>query len=161
VLRWLDLASLEGLEHLALRSRIVQRFLLERHARALVTLPIRGPVRHIAIVGGGLFPRSAMVMRRMFPQAKLMIIEASGEHLDIARGFLDGDVELVHDWYDPARHASFDLVTIPLAYQGDRAALYRDPPADQTLIHDWLWKPHGESCIVSWLLLKRLNLVRR
>jgi hypothetical protein len=161
VLRWLDVASLEGLEHLALRSRLAQRFLLERHARAVDALPIHAPVRRIALVGGGLFPRSAMVMQRMFPQARLVIIDANSKHLDVARGFLDGEVELLRDRYDPARHTGFDLVTIPLAYEGDRAALYRDPPASVTLIHDWLWRPRGESRVVSWLLLKRLNLVRR
>jgi hypothetical protein len=163
VLQWLDLVSLESLERLALRSRTAQRFLLDRHARALATLSIRGPVRHIAIVGGGLFPRSAILMRRLFPLARLVIIDASAGHLDIARGFLDGEgeVEFVRGWYDPARHTGFDVVTIPLAYKGDRAELYRDPPADQTLIHDWLWRRRGEGRVVSWLLLKRLNLVRR
>ena len=48
----------------------------------------------------------------------------------------------------------------PLAFIGDRAAIYRHPPAPVVLIHDWLWRPHGRGAVVSLLLLKRLNLVR-
>jgi hypothetical protein len=59
-------------------------------------------------------------------------------------------------------HAGFDLVVVPLAYVGDRARLYRDPPAPFLLVHDWLWRPGGtRGTVVSVLLLKRLNLVIR
>ena len=82
------------------------------------------------------------------------------EHIAIARSFLRGEVDFIHDRYDPARHQGFDLIVIPLAYVGDRLGLYRDPPAPAVLIHDWVWRPRGSSRVVSWLLLKRLNLVR-
>ena len=85
---------------------------------------------------------------------------AGAEHIEVARPFLGGEVGFVHGWYDPARHGGFDLVVIPLAYVGDRAALYRRPPAPAVLVHDWLWRRRGESRVVSLLLLKRLNLVK-
>jgi len=28
-------------------------------------------------------------------------------------------------------------------------------------VHDWIWHRRGEGVIVSWALLKRLNLVKR
>ena len=29
------------------------------------------------------------------------------------------------------------------------------------LVHDWIWARRGRGVVVSWLLLKRLNLVAR
>jgi len=54
----------------------------------------------------------------------------------------------------------FDVVVLPLSFEGDRDALYDRPPARIVIIHDWLWRKRGVSGIVSVALLKRLNLVR-
>jgi hypothetical protein len=59
-----------------------------------------------------------------------------------------------------AMYASFDLVVLPLSFEGDRDALYDRPPARTVIVHDWLWRKRGVSGIVSVALLKRLNLVR-
>jgi hypothetical protein len=53
------------------------------------------------------------------------------------------------------------LLVIPLSFVGDRRVIYDLPPAPAVLVHDWIWRSRGESVVVSWLLLKRLNLVRR
>jgi len=162
VLRWFDLFDLNALERLVLRSRLLQRIVLAWHARALTALHIETlAVRRAAIVGGGLFPRSAILLRQLFPTAQLVIIDACIKHLDLARSFLPGDVEVVCDWYAPERHPGFDLVVIPLAYVGDRAQIYSCPPAPTTLVHDWLWRPYGDGRVVSWILLKRINLLRK
>ena len=50
---------------------------------------------------------------------------------------------------------------IPLAFIGDRDRIYRHPPAKLALVHDWMWRPRGKGARISWLLLKRLNLVQR
>jgi hypothetical protein len=52
-----------------------------------------------------------------------------------------------------------DLVVVPLALRGRKAEFYLYPPVPNVLIHDWLWRSRGQSMVVSWLLLKRLNLV--
>lgn len=163
VLRWLDAFGLTGLERLALRSRVIQRFVLAAHERAFRdALRDVGPVGRVAVVGGGLFPRTVLVLRRLRPDARLVVIEADPAHVDVARRFPVGDTEFVTAVYDPARHAGFDLVVIPLAYVGDRARIYRDPPAPAVLVHDWLWRRRGvRGTVVSALLLKRLNLVTR
>jgi hypothetical protein len=57
--------------------------------------------------------------------------------------------------------ADCDLTIIPLAFVGDRAAIYQAPPTSAVLVHDWLWRPRGRSALVSLLLLKRINLVMR
>jgi hypothetical protein len=81
--------------------------------------------------------------------------------LDIARRFVAGDVEYVNKRFDPAELCDFDLLIIPLSLVGDRRLIYRQPPAPVVLAHDWIWRPRGTSVVVSWLLLKRLNLVVR
>lgn len=123
-------------------------------------LPEIQHARRIGIVGGGLFPRTALVLQSLLPEADLVIIDQSEESLRIAEAWLPEGVEIIHGRYDPERHCDFDLIVIPLAYSGDRGTLYKKPMAPLTLIHDWIWKPWPESRIISLFLLKRLNLVK-
>jgi hypothetical protein len=160
VLRWLDAFSLNSLERLVLRSTTLQRFVLNRHERALRRLLSCMPQpQRVAVVGGGLFPRTALLLRRLLPRARLVAIDASAAHIRLARAFAPETVEFHCDWYNPTLHRCFDLVVFPLAFIGDRAQLYRNPPARYVLIHDWIWRRRGTSSIVSVFLLKRLNLV--
>ena len=168
VLRWLDWINLEALEYLVLRSSRLQRYVVACHERAFRTLLGELPeIRRVTIVGGGLFPRTALVLRRVLPAASLTIVDASVSNLDIASTFLNGAVDLRHRTYrlPPASQADEldepDLVVIPLAFIGDRDRLYREPPAPRMLVHDWIWRPRAHGVTVSWLLLKRLNLVIR
>ena len=162
VLRWIDALSLESLERKVLRSARLQRFVLAAHERAFkALLPRLGPIHRVTIVGGGLYPRSALILRRLLPDATVAIVDAKPEHLEIASPFLNGDIELEHRLFDAAVPEPADLVVIPLAFVGDRDRIYRHPPAKAVLVHDWMWRPRGEGARVSWLLLKRLNLVTR
>jgi Fatty acid desaturase len=162
VLRWLETFSLEGLERLVLRCRPLQRFMLAVHERAFrELLPEVGPVRRAGIVGGGLFPRTALVLGRLLPDARLVVIDASAANLATARPFVGPGVEFVNERYDLRRHGGFDLLVIPLAYVGDREQFYHDPPGPALLVHDWLWHKRRRGAVVSLLLLKRLNLVKR
>ena len=171
VARWLDrlpalanrLAAglLDRLERATLRFAPVRRFLLATHRRAWVRLlegVDRSRLREITIVGGGLFPRTALLLSELLPGSRLTIVEAVPAHLERARAFLVGrPVRYVAGLYaaDGA-----DLVVVPLAFRGDRAALYRCPPAPNVVVHDWLWRTRGQrGVVVSWWLCKRLNLV--
>ena len=87
------------------------------------------PIHRVTIVGGGLYPRSALILRRLLPDATLTIVDAKPEHLEIASAFLPGDVELEHRLFDAAVPEPADLVVIPLAFIGDRDRVYRHPPA--------------------------------
>jgi hypothetical protein len=165
VLRWFDdspICSLLNLcERLVLRSVLCQRFVVHRHTRALLRLSGQlPPVRRVAIVGGGLFPRTVIVVQRVLPQAEITVIDASRPNLLCARGMVGNSVHWINDWYDHDRHRGFDLVIVPLAYLGDREALYAQPPAPAVAIHDWIWRRRGCGVVVSYWLLKRLNLVR-
>jgi len=203
-IRWLESDGLILLERLALRSPTLQRFLLRAHEGAFRKLLTRaggleGTAPRIAIVGGGLFPRTALVLRRILPHARLTIIDANLAHLTAAREWpIGSDVEFIHErfprsnlsasegdstrplvaqafgpangrvesspeglcYVSIAMYASFDLVVLPLSFEGDRDALYDRPPARTVIVHDWLWRKRGVSGIVSVALLKRLNLVR-
>lgn len=162
VLRWLECANLCALERLVLRSTALQRFVLNRHERAMLRL-LQGLPRsaHVGIVGGGLFPRTALILRRLMPEAKLTLIDMSAENLAVARRIMGGEVEYVNERFDPGSHSGFDLLVIPLSFIGNREEIYRRPPGSALLVHDWIWRRRGTSAVVSWLLLKRLNLVRR
>jgi fatty acid desaturase len=220
-MRWLESDGLIVLERLALHSAAAQRFLVRAHERAFHAVLARAcpfccQAPRIAIVGGGLFPRTALVLRRILPNARLTIIDANLAHLNAARGWeLGGEVEFVHQRFvagPPATSrlrshrtsASFrlranlrqcasagqvgvaslppgdlrprqappsppgisvpadgyDLVVLPLSFEGDRDAIYRRPPARAVIVHDWLWRKRGVSRVVSLALLKRINLIR-
>jgi hypothetical protein len=162
-LRWMERLSLDGLERIVLHSRLLQRFVLRRHARAFHRLiPARPLVDRIAIVGGGLFPRSYLILRNLLPAARFTIIDADAANLARAGAQLDPSaVELVHTRFRERMHEPYDMLVIPLSFDGDRAALYAHPPAPIVLVHDWIWRKRGDSRIVSLALLKRINLVRR
>jgi len=168
VIRWLERINLCALERLVLRLPALQRFVIDRHEQAFRALLTKLPPVHrmegmsrVGIVGGGLFPRTAIILRRLLPQWRLTLIDLSPENLDIARRFVAGDVEYVNKRFDPAEPCDFDLLIIPLSLLGDRRVIYQQPPAPVVLAHDWIWRPRGTSVVVSWLLLKRLNLVVR
>jgi hypothetical protein len=160
VLRWLDTFSLEGLERLVLRSRRLQAYVLAVHERAFRRLlPAVGTVREVRVVGGGLFPRTALVLHRLLPHAAITVVDARCDHLETARRFLDGRVELVHETYEIGQAVEADLMVIPLSFAGDRRRVYDRPAARAVLVHDWIWRRHRPGVVVSWLLLKRVNLV--
>lgn len=153
---------LETLERVVLRSAALQRVLLRTHEQALrKLLSYFRDVRSVTIVGGGMYPRTALVLQKLLPDARIRVIDASREHLDVAGGFLGSEVELEYGLYDPAQQSASDLLVIPLSFRGDRNAIYRDPPARMVLVHDWIWARRGASAIVSVFLLKRMNLIAR
>jgi hypothetical protein len=161
VLRWLELLSLENLERLVLRSKLLQWFVLKTHERAFRRLlPQLGVANRVAVVGGGLFPRTVLILRRLLPEAQLVVIDARAENIQTARSLIGEPIECICEWYDPSRHTGFDVVVIPLSFTGDREALYQQPSVPAIFLHDWIWRRRGTSAVVSLLLLKRLNLVR-
>ncbi len=161
VLRWLDALSLESLERIVLRSPRLQRIVLRCHEGAFRRLlPPLPPSPRIAIVGGGLFPRTLLILQRLVPCGRFVVIDRSADNIGIARAFLTKDVQFWNESYDPRRVSGFDLVVFPLAFDGDRAAMYRHPPASCVLVHDWLWRRRGASTIISLCLFKRLNRVK-
>ncbi|HJZ68554.1 MAG TPA: hypothetical protein VKF81_10565, partial [Blastocatellia bacterium] len=162
VVRWLECVNLCALERLVLWFPFLQRFVLTRHERALRRLltELSKPTR-VGIVGGGLFPRTAIILSKLLPDSKLVVIDLSAGNLEIARAFVNGNAEYVNARFEIDQPCDFDLLTIPLAFANDRQAIYRCPPAPAVLVHDWIWRPRGSSAVVSWLLLKRMNLVRR
>ena len=174
VLRWMDRGCvkerdgavnrlLHWLERRVLRSPELQRFVLRRHERAIARLLREiDDVRRVGIVGGALFPRTALVMQRLVPEAEVTVIDGSVANVRVAREYLAG-VDFVNEWFDPARHADFDLLVFPLSYVGDHRQLYGAPPARNVMVHDWIWRRRRGTvgAVVSPWLLKRINLVRR
>ncbi|HEY8925857.1 MAG TPA: hypothetical protein VIU64_15825 [Polyangia bacterium] len=173
-------ALLDRLERATLSSRVVRGLLLRTHGPALEAL-VRElgspPPRRVCIVGGGLFPRTAILLSRILPEAELVIVDGDPDHLEAARrvlrdelgwvrpvsfvaGICDGDGLVLPG--DPTGQAGrFDLLVIPLALRGARDGFYRARPGCAVLVHDWMWRRRGDvGRMVSPFLLKRLNLVR-
>jgi hypothetical protein len=164
VLRWMETIPLclESLEGLVLRSARLQRFLLQTHERALrQLLPEMGAVRSVEIVGGGMFPRTAMLLEKLIPHAAITIIDGNPCSIEAAKAFLTDRTRCVNAFFDASHKTEADLLVIPLSYIGDRQALYTNPAAGNVLIHDWIWQKRSESVVVSVWLLKRMNLIRR
>ena len=162
ILRWLEMLSLDGLERIVLSVPVLQRIVVRWHERALRRLmPSVGSVRSVVVVGGGLCPRTALALRCMQPDLAITIVDARQEHLVVARPFLDDRVVLRQGFYSAAQPLAADLVIIPMAFIGDRGLVYAHPPARATLVHDWIWHRRGRGVVVSWLLLKRINLIEQ
>jgi Fatty acid desaturase len=156
LLRWMDVFSLEQLERLVLRSTALQSFVLSRHRKAMAAL-IPAGVERVTIVGGGLFPRTALAIRELLPRAQIVVIESNADHIAIARQFIE-NVEFEQRRYG-GEQLDCDLAVIPLSFHGDREGLYQHPPARRVLIHDWIWHRRGKGRPVSLWLLKRINRI--
>jgi hypothetical protein len=170
ILRWAE-GMLDALERATSHLPFVRRYLMATHARAFVALLAgrdTARLREVTIIGGGLYPRTALVLARLLPRARLTIVDAVPGHLAAARPFLraleaTGRVRYVAGVFAAGASCApgpADLVVVPLAFRGDRAGFYRAPPAPLVAVHDWLWRRRGaKGAWVSFLLLKRLNLV--
>ncbi|HXS95025.1 MAG TPA: fatty acid desaturase [Candidatus Limnocylindrales bacterium] len=162
LLRWLDVRPLELLERLVLRWPGLQRFVLRCHRRAFQRLiPEVETISSATIVGGGLFPRTALILRELLPGVRLTIVDADARNLETAQTFLGDGIEYRNERYTSDGPLDCDLTVIPLCLSGDREAIYRQPPSRVVLIHDWIWRRRGSGTVVSPVLLKRLNMVRR
>lgn len=166
VLRWLEqLATWPGplntMERLVLRVAWLQRVVLRAHRTALRTaLNGAGAITRVTVVGGGLFPRTALILRELLPAATITVVDADEAHLARARPLLGDGVRLEHRTFrDTERAIDADLVVIPLAYLGNRESIYQHPPARLVVVHDWIWRPRGRTIRVSAFLLKRINVI--
>src|SRR5205807_8696781 len=101
-LRWTESIGLEALECLVLRSRLLERFVLRTHTLALRPLLAELPrAASVGIVGGGLFPRTAIILRELLPASRMTVIDRSRANLEVAR-------ERLHDEAIDWRHACFE-----------------------------------------------------
>lgn len=180
VLRWFPLCrslnqlqagALGFFEQLVLRSDTLQRLVIACHERAFrALLPALGdrPLGRVGIVGGGMFPRTVVILRRLLPSSRLIVLDQSAHSIELARRYLsargEGErgVEFREARFEPGACPDFDLLVTPLALVGDRRALYAAARTTPILIHDWIWRSRGDyGAVVSVLLLKRLNLVKQ
>lgn len=166
LLRWVDEPwiprALGWLERVVLVQPALARWVVDVHARAtaplIASLPC--PPARVAIVGGGLFPRSVRVLQRLLPDARLTVIDRSSDSLARAQAALGDDardITFIEGSFDPQTHASFDLVVLPLALVASGDELGARCPL---LVHAWLTRElDGPSRVVSWLLWKKVSLV--
>lgn len=169
VLRWIEELSprrlrcrtLDALEKLVLRSEPLQRWVLRCHRHALdALLPELDDGARVGVIGGGLFPRTALLVAELRPAARLEIIERDPRHLRSARERLGAVAErcgFTAESFDVGRHRGFDVLVVPLAFDGDRARVIEESGARTVLVHDWAWHRRGSGTVISPWLLKRLT----
>jgi hypothetical protein len=165
----LQSSCLVGLEHLALRSKPIQRWMVFTHRRAFQTLLAQIPqarLEHVVIVGGGMFPRTLLILLDLLPRASFTVIEKERRHIEQARLILQAHagisarIHFVEACFLPGQPLEADALVLPLAFLGHRTALYQQMPTAYTFVHDWLWQHKTpKSARVSCWLLKRINLV--
>jgi len=159
LLRWFEFFSLNFLERLLLERPWLQRLVISLHKQAFQSiLPKVGPVKKVAVVGGGLFPRSAIILKSLLPESKIVIIDKNAGNLEIALRFISG-VELRNENFTLRNQSEFDLIVLPLAFEGERKKIYTESLGNKVLVHEWIWKRHAQTVVISPFLLKRLNLI--
>ncbi len=163
--RWLAALApanlLDRAERLVLGRPWLQRRVLAAHRAAFAAvLPRSFDPARIVIVGGGLFPRSAILLRERFPGAVITVLDQDARHLAAAAPLLPPDVVVRHAVLRPGDRLDADLVVLPLALRGARAGFLAAPPAPCLLMHDWWWRGIGEGRVVAWWLGKRVRLLQ-
>jgi hypothetical protein len=159
---------LNALERVTFDVGMVRRFMILKHRRAFAAvLPTheRAQLRAVTIVGGGLFPRTVLVLGNLLPNAQFTLVDADLAHLERARALLEREsallrVRYVHARFEGALSGDCDLLVLPLAFCGDRDRVYRNPPARLVAVHDWIWRKKARGVWISMFLLKRLNVLR-
>jgi len=166
---------LDALERRSLREPRLLRGVVTRHRQAweaLLDAETRRGIRSVRIVGGGLFPRTALILKDLLPLATLELVDLESRHLAQARQILEGATSpaergrfrfVLGPLARPVPRPAVDLLVVPLAFRGARQGLYAAPPARYVAVHDWMWRRRGHraSAVVAWWLLKRINLVSR
>lgn len=161
-------AALDWLERVTQDIPVVRRHLLRAHAAAFAALlppTERQRIRKVTVIGGALFPRTALALGPLLPQARFTIVDRAAAHVDgarrqIAAAGLSERVAFEIGSFDGGQPQDCDLLVLPLAFRGDRAGLYRHPPAPLVAIHDWGWHaPAAARGARVPLLPKRINLV--
>jgi hypothetical protein len=165
-LRWLaalrPAAWLDRLERWVLVWPWLQRRVLAAHRQALARVLADVPVpARVLVVGGGLFPRTAILLRERWPSAALVVLDRDRAHLELAQAALPVDVERRIGTFPGDHREAFDLVVLPLALRGRRsdaivAAQARG--ASRVLVHDWLWRCPRRHARVAWWLGKGMWL---
>jgi hypothetical protein len=164
VVRWLAVlqpaALLDLAERLVLGSPWLQRRVLAAHRRALFGL-LAGEMapRRVTVVGGGLFPRTALLLRELWPAAAITVLDQNEGHLEVARRWLGDAVRYECAVFVPGQELPADVVVLPLALRGRRRSIQTAPPAARVLVHDWLWRRPGQGRVVSWWLCKRVYVL--
>jgi hypothetical protein len=128
----------------------------------------------VVVVGGGLYPRSVLLLAALLPEARFTIVDDAPASLArVGRWLPEGlrrrvQLHLARYVAGEPLPLPCDLLVIPLAFRGDRLLLYRRPPVALALVHDWWWRRGGggagnngkaeASAGIAWLG-KRINLV--
>lgn len=159
---------LDSLEYITMNISYLRNWVLKVHETAFSNIfaldLIEPPIRFI-IVGGGIFPRTAIIIRNMFPDAQIVIQDMNHKSLECAENYMkdlgitDNIIYFKSRYtgvnYDVASESVYGTVVIlPLAFRGGEIC----QTTFKTVKHCWLWENHPceKDSIVSYFLLKKI-----
>jgi hypothetical protein len=150
-----------------LQSRIIAN---HKQAVAKLMFQYQVPVpSKICVIGGGGFPRSVILLRQLYPSAKIMVVDKCLNNLAIAKRHLQNQnhalerIQLCNGLAASTHLSIYDLVLVPLGFNGDKKSLFTTSlHTSKTvfLLHAWMWHSGEKGIRVSWWLLKRINYFR-
>lgn len=161
---------LDILEYITIKIPFLRNWVLNVHERAicnLLSLDVQEPPIRFVVVGGGIFPRTAIIIRRLFPDAQIVIQDMNLKSLRFAENYLRNmhiteDVIYSHTIYDGINYDAASesiygtVVILPLAFRGEIGQT-----AFKTLKHCWIWDTDycEKQCLVSYFLLKKIKVL--
>ena len=117
---------------------------------------------NILIVGGGIFPRTVIVSKKLFPNAKLTVLDLNKRSIDISKKFLlqrnylkhnDVSCRFINGVYSEDYDVSqYDFAILPLALRGEISKV-KIP----TFMHEFLHNRKRPGTTIHPLLYKCLN----
>jgi hypothetical protein len=98
--------ALNILEYMTLNLPIIRNWVLVVHHNAFKRLLKGKRFERILVVGGGIYPRTAIVLKRMCPYAQVTIQDMSRESLKVAEAYLkrtrnELNISFLHREYAP------------------------------------------------------------
>ena len=167
---------LDVVERIIMNIPFLRDWILYTHEsaiRQLFSSEEQAPQR-IVVIGGGIFPRTAIIMKKLFPESQIIIQDMNEGSLKLAENYLrktnnEGNIYYFNSMYDGTVHGTKNgsaygncsgsiygtIMVFPLAFRG--MSINSKSPY-KTVKHCWIWEnePCVKQCIVSYFLMKKV-----
>lgn len=164
---------LDILEKITIKIPFLRDWVLGVHERALyklLELDLYEPPIRFIVVGGGIFPRTAIILRKLFPDAQIIIQDMNHKSLRCAENYMRNinitdDIIYLNSIYNGTyidltlENLNSTVVILPLAFRGKIGIA--KPITYKTLKHCWIWDtdPYEKQSLVSYFLLKKIKVL--
>lgn len=121
MLRHLICSALNILEYTTMNIPFIRDWVLAVHHSAFDRLLPGLNFNRILVVGGGIYPRTAIIMKSLYPHAHITIQDKSRESLKIAESYLQRihqelNISYLHEEYTPTSYSTVSASTYTTEY---------------------------------------------